>query len=149
MRTLVWLLLLSCCFYQPSCLLAEELPPAAKQELSKLQGKWIIVSSERDGKRESQPAEPSVIVIQEDKILLGDRDVQLRITLLGTESQPKLIDITQIETKQRIEGVYELHENEWKVCLNTDVEGAAERPSELKSEGKAKFVLVILKRDQP
>ncbi len=53
--------------------------PAAKAELAKLQGKWFIVSNERDGKLEPQPNELGEIVIQDNKILLGERDVQLAL----------------------------------------------------------------------
>jgi uncharacterized protein (TIGR03067 family) len=123
--------------------------PAAKAELAKLQGTWFIVSTERDGKLEPQPNEPGEIVIQDNKILLGERDVQLRITLLHLDSMPKLIDITQIETKQRLEGVYELSDGEWRICLNTHVDGAANRPAEMKTIGQPTYALVVLRREKP
>jgi uncharacterized protein (TIGR03067 family) len=137
-----------CCLFLALCPLAaaEELPANAKTELEKLQGEWVIVSAEREGKAEPQPTSPTKITIQEDKLLINSMEVGLRITMLSVESSPKLIDISHPETKKVIEGIYELKDQEWIVCINSMGEGAAERPANFKTADNIKFVKVTLKR---
>jgi uncharacterized protein (TIGR03067 family) len=136
------------CLFISTLAIAADFPPPAQAELTKLSGKWRIVSTERDGQSEAKPAEPTLVQIEEDRVLLNGKEVGLRITMLAVESQPKLIDISHPETKKTLEGIYELKEEEWRICLNTEGEGARDRPSDFKTAGKVKFVTILLKRDK-
>jgi uncharacterized protein (TIGR03067 family) len=127
---------------------AAEWTAEAKAELARLQGKWVVDYTERAGQREPRPDEPAVVEVQEDKLLLGGRDVGLRIALLETTVQPRLIDIVQVENKQRIEGVYELQEQQWRICINGDAANAAERPPGFDTTVSSRYVLVVLTREK-
>lgn len=127
--------------------LAEDFSPAAKKELERLAGNWRIVSITRDGKDEEAPAELRKIHIVDNKMLVGekgDMDIGLRIAMLAPDTTPRIVDITHPETKKTLEGIYELTDERWKMCLNG--EGTAERPGSFDTTGQAKFVLVILER---
>ena len=125
---------------------AEDFSPAAKKELERLAGNWRIVSITRDGKEEEAPETLRRIHIVENKMLIGekgDMDVGLRISMLATDTKPQILDVTHPETKKTLEGIYELTDERWKMCLNA--EGTAERPATFDG-GSAKFVLVLLER---
>ena len=130
----------------PLC--AAEFTPEQQQELEKLQGKWRIVSTERDGMVEQNPPEPVSVKVEGDKLLLNENEAGLRITLLGLDSKPRLINITQLESKKVLEGIYELTNDQWRVCLSDQTEGASERPVDFETRGKLKFLTVILTREK-
>lgn len=126
--------------------LADDLSPAAKKELERLAGDWKIVSITRDGKAEEPPEALRQLRVDGDKMLVGekrDQDIGLRITQISAETKPQIIDVTHPETKKTLEGIYELTDEQWKMCLNA--EGTAERPGAFDG-GTAKFILVILER---
>ena len=120
----------------------------AKQELAKLAGTWRVVSSERDGKLEANPPEPVIVQVKNEQLWLGERDVGLRIAAIFPAASPRLLDISHAETKKKFEGIYELTDDQWRICLNTEGEGAQERPTDFATQGKSKFITVVLKRDK-
>ncbi len=126
---------------------AGELTEAGKKELVKLTGVWRLVSSEREGKIEEN-VPPLTIEIRGDRFLLNDKDVGLRITTLEPGVTPGLLDITHDETKRTIEAIYELKDDQWRITANASTDGAPERPTEFSTQGNAKFVSALFKRDK-
>jgi uncharacterized protein (TIGR03067 family) len=125
-------------------LYGDELSDAGKTELKTLAGNWEMTESIRDGKKQEIQANLSKFRIDNDKLLIGDQDVGLRITLLDPTTKPRIINIEHPETKKKLEGIYELDKNIWRLCIN--IEGTAERPGSFETEGTSKFVMVILER---
>ena len=126
-------------------LAAEELTAEGKQELKTLAGDWRIVLVMQDGKKQEQQPELTKLRVEDEKLLLAGKDVGLRITLLDPTTKPRIVNIEHPETKKKLEGIYELEKDRWRICLNA--EGTAERPGSFETEGKSKFVLVELERE--
>lgn len=125
---------------------AEELSEAGKQELNKLAGNWQIALVMQDGKKQEPQANLTKFRVEEDKLLIAGKEVGLRITLLDPTTKPRIVNIEHPETKKKLEGIYELEKDRWRICIN--VEGTADRPGSFETEGKIKFVLVELEREE-
>jgi uncharacterized protein (TIGR03067 family) len=125
---------------------AEDANEITKRELVRFAGKWRIVSTVKNGEEQPPAAEVIRIAIVEDRILVGDKDVGLRIAVMDAAVKPHIIDVTHPETKKKLEGVYELVDDRWRICLNS--EGTAERPAGFDTQGKAHYVLAILEREK-
>lgn len=126
----------------------EQTTQAKEQELrEKLQGKWIIESTERGGQLEAPPTAPLRITVSHDKLLINDAESPLRISRIDASGQQLLLDITNVDTKQTLEGIFQLTDDTWTVCLNTDTANPSERPTSFDTRGTQKFAKVILKRE--
>ncbi len=126
---------------------AGDLSEAGKKELAKLAGVWRMVSTEREGKTD-ESAPPLTIEIRGDQFLLNDKDIGLRITALEPGVMPCLLDITHTETRRTFEAIYEIKDHLWRITANASTDGAPERPTEFSTQGNAKFVSTLLKREK-
>jgi uncharacterized protein (TIGR03067 family) len=73
--------------------------------------------------------------------------LDLNITLLDPTSTPRLIDLTNPKTDQVWEGIYELKDNRWRICLNVEAGNVRQRPVEFAAKGKVGVVVVVLERE--
>lgn len=126
-------------------------PQEAKTELNKLQGKWLIVAMERDGRSAPEEHCDSLLVtIAGDKMTLGFKEgkglvVEHQIQLDPTN--PKVMDLVVPSGSQKgkvLLGIYELDGQTLKMC-HTDA-GAKERPSEYKAPAGKYLNVIIVKR---
>lgn len=131
-------------------LLAADSKDDIKKELDPLQGTWVAVSLERDGK-----------ALPEDQLKILTRTVkgdQYVITRSGETvgkgsfkvdptKKPKTIDITRDEAKDGvILGIYELDGDKYKICYSAP--GSKERPKEFAAKEGSGNTLAVWKRDK-
>jgi uncharacterized protein (TIGR03067 family) len=128
---------------------------AAKKERARFQGNWQVVSSEEDG----NPT-PDFIVQALQITMKGDE-----ITLKGVEdlaerfgkvtftidpaTTPKIIEFKVVAGKEkdnRYEGIYELKDDQLKICATTRSGG--DRPDEFKTKAGSSRILFVLKREK-
>ena len=117
---------------------------AVKKDMEALQGKWQIVSLERDGKS-TDVAKDAVRVIKDDKYTVTPRP---GVTIEGTfkidpSAKPKTIDVTPTtgDNKGKTSlGIYEIDGDALKICW---APSGKDRPTEFKSpEGSGLFLAV-------
>jgi uncharacterized protein (TIGR03067 family) len=127
---------------------------AAKKEIEKLRGKWTAQSIEFDGKPlPADGARKFRFVFKGDEATVEDNaEIQkeyARITFkLDPSTTPRCVDMTVGEGVQKgvtIEGIYELKEDEFKICCKL---AARERPSEFSAPAGSGRVLVVLRREK-
>jgi uncharacterized protein (TIGR03067 family) len=111
--------------------------PVAR-ELKALEGTWVVVTHEVNGKKASDAgySSPRTILISAGKIDLYDRgkaDLPIKIDPGKT---PKAIDVyypMAMKLNAHNKGIYVLKKDELKICL--PLSGEAERPTKFGSEG--------------
>jgi RNA polymerase sigma factor (sigma-70 family) len=122
---------------------AEEKPKSDKE---RLQGKWVPVSAEEEGKKvpeEEIKAKNFVMVFAGDKMTLPMKDDTREVEYkLDPAKKPKEIDVA-IEKGKVAKGIYELDGDTLKLCIEKDPDG--ERPAKFATDGTT-HVLIVLKR---
>ena len=124
-----------------------------RTEWSRLQGTWQVVRSEEGEKAVAEDYWRTIqFVIKGQELrfvgdkILSDKASRIALTIDPTTA-PKVIDL-KIEAGvfkgTTLEGVYELKDNELRICLRTD--GLKNRPLELKATAGQPLVLFVLKR---
>jgi uncharacterized protein (TIGR03067 family) len=125
---------------------------AAKKDLKQLQGKWVMVSCERDGEKLSEEEISTYRrTIKGNKYTVtfkaGDGTHELHGTItLDPTKRPKAIDAirTEGESKgQPMLGIYELGGKTQKVCF---APVGQDRPTEFSSKAGTQHVLTVWKR---
>ena len=120
----------------------------AADDKKDLDGKWVVVSVERDGKPWAA-MKGAIRVNNGDKYILTPKEGK---AVPGTfkidpTKKPKTIDMTPTEGNfkdKTLLGIYELDGDTLKICF---AEPGKERPTDFTS--KAGMVLVVHKRDKP
>ena len=137
------------------CLVMFLQPPgdALSQEVQKLSGAWQIVSSQSDGKEQTDRIKGyrylfdgqlmKLLDPQNWPIKRADGKPDERPFLINVQTNPKTIDMTiQVKSKTFLSlGIYRLQEDELTLCL---AEPGGTRPTEFKS--KQGVSLVVLQR---
>jgi uncharacterized protein (TIGR03067 family) len=119
--------------------------PATKGEWEKLQGTWVMVAFERDGKK----VEPSsgTVIFDGDTMTWKDRFSSFAKTFrLDPDFEPKRIDTKTISDGTNGlpgYGVYELDGDTLKLCLDSN-----ERPISFETKPGTDSVLWVLKRQE-
>lgn len=123
---------------------------AVKAEMHKLQGTWVRVSVDVNGKKTedgNRPAGEAVTLT-----IQGDKFGGETFTLDPTKS-PKHIDVLSVDDKGRaitLPGIYELKDGELKVCFPFPFGGKfdkiGQRPTEFGSKRGGNDVLEVYKR---
>lgn len=123
---------------------------ATKKELEKLQGLWKLVSVESNEGENQLPDDNPLRNwrVKEKTVTNAKVKLDLNITLLDPTSNPRLIDLTNPKTDQVWEGIYELKDNRWRICLNVNAGTVRQRPVEFAAKGKVGVVLVVLEREE-
>jgi uncharacterized protein (TIGR03067 family) len=120
------------------------------EDLKRLQGTWLLVAGEKDGKKGEGPDFQSVV----DRFRLtieGDRyhseatpgtDAARGTVRLDASKTPKHITMIREDAKQT-KGIYEFHGGTLRLCMG---QPGHERPEAFKTEPNQQAVLLILKR---
>jgi uncharacterized protein (TIGR03067 family) len=130
---------------------------AVKEELKKLEGKWVQVSVEADGKTLTSEKDPPTVTIRGDKWIEASKAGELVSTFkLDPTKKPKQIDLTDKDKKGKpltVPGIYELRGNTLTVSQPFPFEGdftnIGKRPTEFGTKPGDHFVTVIYKRQKP
>jgi uncharacterized protein (TIGR03067 family) len=116
------------------------------KDKERLQGTWIIQSSERDGQADEGSKEDTVI-FNGDSVTVMTKDREQKATFkLNASKNPKTIDFTPSEESEKdkvVLGIYSLDKDELKVCFT---EPGGERPTEFSAKAGTGHHLHILKR---
>ena len=124
---------------------------AAKADLAKLQGEWVMTSKTYDG--QETPAEDLKAFrrkIEGNKyavtITKGDNVQTIKGTFtLDPTKKPKVIDVKPDEV-EAIKGIYEVDGDTQKLCMAAH---DAERPAEFASKEGTRQTLIVWKRVKP
>ena len=113
----------------------------------KLDGKWLVISVERDGKADDA-LKGGVRVIAGEKYTLSDKNGKATpgTFKIDPTKKPKTIDMIPAEGQYKgktLLGIYEIDSQTLKICF---AEPGKERPTAFASKGA---VLAIHKREKP
>jgi uncharacterized protein (TIGR03067 family) len=125
---------------------AEGKGDAAKAELKKLQGTWVLVSAEKDGKKAPEGQVPDVtLVIKDDKATLkhGEGEGQEGPLTLDPAKDPKEMDVTL--GNEKMKAIYKLDKDTLTVCT---AHSADERPAAFATKEGTKLALMVFKKKE-
>lgn len=123
----------------------------SKKDRAKLQGLWIVVSSERNGKPTDRINGDTLTIAGDTfAVKIKSTDSQVKGTLkFDASAAPKTIDMKFTEGKDKdrtSEGIYLLDGDNLKLCLADP--GRKPRPSEFVTKADSGHVLIQLKREK-
>src|SRR5262245_55167608 len=107
------------------------LPESSDNDVDAFQGKWMIVSSEYEGKDSTQVYRSgTAIVFKGNELYFTDGFSQSMKTKfkLDQSAKPKAIDLGEDDKKMTL-GIYAIEKDSLQLCLNS----AGKRPSEFKT----------------
>lgn len=121
----------------------------SRADLEKLQGEWVMVSAQRDGKE--MPAEEAAKMLRVVKgdgyVLTRDDKVVAKGTIkLDASKTPRAIDVTRSEgdgAGKSALGIYEVDGDMQKVCL---AQPGKDRPTEFSAKEGSGHTLAVWKR---
>jgi uncharacterized protein (TIGR03067 family) len=125
-------------------------PPVTASDLQKLQGTWVGVSSEQDGRKVPEEQARALLLIFRDNGLTvrhGDETLEHSAVALHWERRPKAIDVTPSDGDNRgqtLLGIYEIEGNTLKICIG-DV--GRQRPTEFAAKEGTGITLYVLRRE--
>jgi uncharacterized protein (TIGR03067 family) len=132
-------------------LAADPKDDAAKKDLEKFQGKWALISAQRDGKKTpDEEAKKIKLTIQGNKfVLYKDAEVISEGTFtLDPAKKPKQIDETATAGPNKGKtflAIYEIDEEHQKICFAAP---GKERPTDFSSEPGSGHLLQVWKREK-
>jgi len=116
------------------------------KDKERLQGTWIIQSSQRDGQAD-EVSKDDTVTFDGDSVTVRTKDREQKATFkLDASKKPKTIDFTPSEESERdnvVLGIYSLDKDELKVCFSGPGE---KRPTEFSAKEGTGHQLHILKR---
>lgn len=133
-------------------LAAEGAHKPTKEELKKLQGKWLLVSGEKEGEKVAQEhVEKSYIVWKGQRATVHTphqtQEIILAEVVIDPSKNPKLIDWVRSTGPwkgKKMEGIYEfLGKDEFRVCFAVP---GKERPKEFSTKPGSGHILHQWKR---
>jgi uncharacterized protein (TIGR03067 family) len=122
---------------------------AAKKDVEKLQGEWVMESHEINGEKLGEDRiKDYKRTVKEDHftVVVGDKTVVEGTFVLDTSKKPKTLDITLESGDQKGEkmlGIYELDGDTYKVCIGAP---GIDSPTEFVSKPDSNHGLTIWKR---
>jgi uncharacterized protein (TIGR03067 family) len=122
----------------------------AKDGKDQLDGTWIVVSMERDGKDRPDQKGGQLVFAGKNLTMKRPGDDQERKATFTTDpaEKPKTIDITPAEGAEAgkaAPGIYTLEKDELKICI---ARPGGDRPTDFKGTGSTDVVLIVLKREK-
>jgi uncharacterized protein (TIGR03067 family) len=119
-------------------------------DAKQLQGTWVLVSLERDGK-EVKPQKDTKAIITGDKFIIkvGDKVIAGGTSKLDPSKTPKAVDTTYTEGPDKgktFKGIYQLDGDMVKFCRAGSPE--QERPTEFKTTADRGGLLSVYKRGE-
>jgi uncharacterized protein (TIGR03067 family) len=131
-------------------LLAAPKDDPAEKELKKLDGNWVLVSGEDDGKKVSEKAiQTARLTVKGDQHTVTVGDTTYKGThKLNPTKRPKTIDITDTEGPfkgKTVLGIYDLGREEFRLCYALP---GKERPKEFSAKAGTGHRFHVWKRAQ-
>jgi uncharacterized protein (TIGR03067 family) len=133
-------------------LTAADAKQEAKQEIEKLQGTWLLVSGERDGKKFTEDeVKGAKLIVKGNTWSIPGSDVgtgQEGTFTVDPTKKPKQTDSTTgggPDKGKTWKGIYELKGDTQKVCLAPP---GKDRPKEFSSEPGSGHLLQVWKREK-
>jgi len=132
-------------------LVAADVKDDAKKELEKLQGDWVMVSSERNGETlpdEQVKAFRRTIKGEEFTVTRDGETIAKGTFTVDPSKSPKTIDVTFTEgdnKDKKMLGIYEIDSDNHKVCY---APLGKDRPKEFSSKGEEGLTLSVWKREK-
>ena len=122
---------------------------AARKDLERLQGTWVVVSMEREG--EAIPQEElkgRTCVYEKDSFTLrsGDQPRRRGIVTLDASRKTKAINTWDMDgpyADATVPGIYDLNGDTLKLCFSRP---GAERPAEFTTKSGSGLILVVYQR---
>ncbi len=123
-----------------------EEPKNKSDDLQKLQGTWQAVALEHNGEKLSAEAVKKFRVVIRDNTITFDPDGNRREAnfMLGTNIKPKAIWLKTDAQSSMVRGIYDLRNDEFKLCFDND-EGKA-TPTEFATKAGSGLTLISLER---
>jgi uncharacterized protein (TIGR03067 family) len=125
---------------------------ADRKDKEKLQGTWMAVSGEKDGKDDPE-AKEHAIVFEGDKFSIkkGDKVIVQGTFKIDASKSPKTMDLTITEGPEKVKdktamSIYVLDGDELTWCVGEP--GSGERPEKLATKEGVKQMLVKFKREK-
>ena len=116
------------------------------RDKERLQGTWIIQSSERDGQVD-ETIKDDTVTFDGDSVTVMTKDKEQKATFkLDATKKPKTIDFTPSEEGEKdkiVLGIYSLDKDELRVCFT---KAGGERPTEFSAKEGTGHHLIVLKR---
>ena len=124
-----------------------------KKDEDKIQGTWAIVSAQSGGEDKPGGTKDVKFVIKGDLITIQEpkregKEEKAKFKLDATK-KPKTIDLIPSDRggkEELMPGIYELKDDELKLCFVKGTKG--ERPTEFSSKAGTEQVLIVLKREK-
>ena len=123
----------------------------AKKDLDKLQGTWVLVAGERDGKKfTEEEVKKTKLFIKGETFRIPESSVATSedgIIKIDPSKKPKEMDSTTgsgPDTGKIWQGIYKLHGDTYKVCFAPP---GKERPKEFSSKAGSGHLLQVWKRE--
>src|SRR5262249_18555987 len=126
----------------------------AKKDKEALQGTWRPVSSEAEGKDQTEEAKKHTLTFEGDNFTVKEGDeVRIKGTFkIDPTMKPKTIDMTVTEGRRdedkgkELHGIYEMDKESLKWC--TSEPGGKDRPKEFATKEGTKGMLVTFKKEK-
>ena len=120
----------------------------AKKETEKLQGKWHVVSAEKEGmKMPAEKLKEMKFTIEGSNILISETGERVEKAgfALDPSKKPKTIDIlpNPMQPDEVVQGIYELDGDNLKFCWRKP---GGDRPTAFAPDEKLPTMILILKR---
>jgi uncharacterized protein (TIGR03067 family) len=109
----------------------------ANKALAELQGVWKLTSVEHDGGTREFAERAPHWVVKGRKIFYGADE--LATITADAATNPKCVDFVFRRPKAEREGIYEIKDGTWKLCINWDPAGVKERPQNCSIKDKPAF----------
>jgi uncharacterized protein (TIGR03067 family) len=122
-----------------------------KKELQQLEGTWVVVSEEMDGRKvPADTIKPSKLIVKGDTytVQMGERVVEKGTIQIDPTKKPKTIDATPSDGENKgktFHGIYEIQGDTAKDCFAMD---GKERPKEFATKQGSGMVVRVYKRDK-
>jgi uncharacterized protein (TIGR03067 family) len=126
-------------------------PAPEKKDEEKLQGTWILVSSEQGGRATpDNVAKTMKMTVKGDQITINSDTTEEKMTFkLDPTKKPKTVDFLVKKGGMddvAVPGIYELKDDELKICYVQG--GLGERPTEFVTKKRTAQGLMIFKRSK-
>lgn len=130
-----------------------EIPAEVRALWKKLEGRWTVSSIETNGVRNQNALNQTLVfdpVSLETVLILTNNDRQTDLRFPTIVSEGGLMDF-ELEKGRLAEGIYEIKENELRICINPADAASAikDRPTEFMTKEGTPYILLIAQREKP
>jgi uncharacterized protein (TIGR03067 family) len=135
-------------------LLAGDAPKedAAKKDQDRLQGTWVVVAAERDGRPLDRIKGGKLMIDGNGFVIQTASGAELKGTfMLDPTKKPKAMDLQHdagLLRDKTWKAIYQVDGGDLKICY-AEADSGKDRPTEFTTALGSGFLLTVLKRDKP